>query len=197
MNSSLRTFLHLFLYSSIAVLLLFCKVSSLYTHTKAILCVSLGIPLSLKVPNVIYMKDSFPDCMSCQMEDSCRKVASNISQGMKWRLHCGNQGYWLSDWTSHWKSHRVRGGENCALIIHTLLNLAPRESAYGFTGDPLWESVDIKKMVGPEPCELGLPLSESIRSGRVSLLHCQMKSHCMIPANHSKKVIWQQDHLPK
>ena len=54
---------------------------------------SLNLSLSLKVPNVIYMKDSFPDCMSCQMEDSCREVASNVSQGMKQRLDCGNQGY--------------------------------------------------------------------------------------------------------
>ena len=44
---------------------------------------SLDVPLSLKVPNVIYMKDSFPDCMSCQMEDSCREVASNVSQEKK------------------------------------------------------------------------------------------------------------------
>ena len=53
---------------------------------------NLGVPLSLKVPNVINMKASFPDYMPCQMEDSCRAVAFNVSQGTKQRLDCGNQG---------------------------------------------------------------------------------------------------------
>ena len=86
MNSALCTFLYQFLYYSPAAPLGFCKVSSLYTHTKQRLFSELGRLLSLKVPSVIYMRDSFPDCKSCQVEDSCSKVASNVSQGTEQRL---------------------------------------------------------------------------------------------------------------
>lgn len=93
MNSPLCTFRHQFLYYSSAIHLLFCKVFSLYTHAKQRQFSELDILLCLKVPNVIYMEDSFPDCLSCQMEGSCREVATNVSQGTECRLDCGNLGY--------------------------------------------------------------------------------------------------------
>lgn len=39
---------------------------------------SLDISLSLKVPNIIYLKDSFSDYVSCQMGDNHRELAFNI-----------------------------------------------------------------------------------------------------------------------
>lgn len=47
-------------------------------------------------------------------------------------------------------------------IIHILLNLAAKESAYGFTRDLLEESAHIQKAVGPVFCKLGLFSSERI-----------------------------------
>lgn len=69
------------LYSFPAVLL-FCKVCSLYMQANKGNSLSLAIPI-FGGSNVVYMKGSFPDCMSCQMEDSCREEASNVSQGTK------------------------------------------------------------------------------------------------------------------
>lgn len=80
-------FLHHFLSSSSAVLSLVCKVSTLYTHAKQRQLSKLGRPFIFDGPKWT------PDYMSCQIEDSSRKVASNISQGTKQRVDCGNQGY--------------------------------------------------------------------------------------------------------
>lgn len=84
--------------SSPAILFLFCKnVSSAKQRQFSELRCSLIFEGSVWFFFVICMKDSFPDCMFCQMEDSCREMASNASQGMKQRLDCENQGYWLWD----------------------------------------------------------------------------------------------------
>ena len=96
-------------YISFFILLLFsllCKVSSLYTHTRNRQYSELGRPFIFEGPNVIYMKDSFPDCMSCQMEDSCREVASNVSQGTEWR-YVGTKVSGYVTKFSHWRSYGV------------------------------------------------------------------------------------------
>lgn len=50
-------------------------------------------PLSLKVPNVTSVKDSFPDHMSHPMGDNCRELAHNVYLGMEQRLDHGNQDF--------------------------------------------------------------------------------------------------------
>ena len=107
MNSQMHTFLPQFLYSSSVVLLLFCEVSSLYMHTKQRQFSKLGCPFSLTVPHVIYMKDSFPDCMFWPIEHSCREVTSNVSQVTERRCGCGTKVYDFITKFSHWRSHGV------------------------------------------------------------------------------------------
>lgn len=92
MNSPLCTSLHRFLYSP--VVLHFPVKFPIYVRTlNKGSSLNVDVHLSLKVPNMIYIKYSFPDYMPCQMEDSCQEEASNVSQGMKPRLDCRNQGY--------------------------------------------------------------------------------------------------------
>lgn len=107
MNSQMHTFLPQFLYSSSVDLLLFCKVSSLYTHTKQRQFSKLVCPLSLNVPHVIYMKDYFPDCMFWPIEHSGWEVTSNVSQVTDRRYGCRTKVYDFINKFSHWRSHRV------------------------------------------------------------------------------------------
>lgn len=92
MNTPLCTLLHQSLF---LLLLSSCSVMfPVYIHTKNKgNSLSLNLPLSLKVPIVVYMKDSFPDCTSCSMEVSCWEVVSNVSQEKRQKLDNENQGY--------------------------------------------------------------------------------------------------------